>query len=124
MMPMLRTTDVMAVCFRFFGHGAKMIGACDGTPRVIRHLKGGRNMCLAVPHKIVRKIDDNSAVAAAGPVETEIRTDLLPDVEIGDVVLVHAGFAIEMLDPSEEAEITQLWEEIRRLAADANEPVQ
>ncbi|MFP4481420.1 MAG: HypC/HybG/HupF family hydrogenase formation chaperone [Thermovirgaceae bacterium] len=80
-------------------------------------------MCLAVPHKIVRKLDDNSAVAAAGPVETEIRTDLLPDAAEGDVVLVHAGFAIEKLDSSEEAEITRLWEEIRQLAADTDAPI-
>jgi len=81
-------------------------------------------MCLAVPHKIIRKLDDFSAVAAAGPVETEIRTDLLDDVAIGDVVLVHAGFAIEKLDPSEEAEITRLWEEIRQLAAETHDQVQ
>jgi hydrogenase expression/formation protein HypC len=86
------------------------------------HLKGERYMCLAVPHKIVRKLDVNSAVAAAGPVETEIRTDLVPDVAVGDTVLVHAGFAIEKLDTSEEAEITQLWEELQRLAADTNDP--
>jgi hydrogenase expression/formation protein HypC len=41
---------------------------------------------------------------------------------VGDTVLVHAGFAIEKLDTSEEAEITQLWEELQRLAADTNDP--
>jgi len=75
-------------------------------------------MCLAVPHKIVHIIDDKSAVAAAGPIEVEIRTDLLPGAAVGDMVLVHAGFAIEKINPSEEAEIDSLWDEIRQLAAE------
>lgn len=73
-------------------------------------------MCLAIPHRIIRKLDENSAVAAAGPIETEVRTDLLPDVSIGDFVLVHAGFAIERLEPSDGDEILGLWEEIRKHA--------
>ncbi|HAA47217.1 MAG TPA: HypC/HybG/HupF family hydrogenase formation chaperone [Synergistaceae bacterium] len=75
-------------------------------------------MCLAIPHKIVQIIDDKSAVAAAGPIEVEIRTDLLPVAAVGDMVLVHAGFAIEKINPSEEAEIDSLWDEIRQLAAE------
>lgn len=81
-------------------------------------------MCLAIPHKIIRMLDDKSAVAAAGPVETEIRTDLLPSASEGDVVLVHAGFAIEKLEPSEEAELEVLWDEVRRLAAADDAPGQ
>jgi hydrogenase expression/formation protein HypC len=78
-------------------------------------------MCLAIPHRIMSLIDDSRALASAGPVETEIRTDFVPGVEVGDVVLVHAGFAIERLLEENGREVEALWEEVRRLAAEGNE---
>ncbi|HPA59758.1 MAG TPA: HypC/HybG/HupF family hydrogenase formation chaperone, partial [Synergistales bacterium] len=56
-------------------------------------------MCLAVPHRIIALRAANRALALAGAVETEIRTDLVPGLGEGDLVLVHAGFAIERLLP-------------------------
>ncbi len=56
-------------------------------------------MCLAVPHTIETILGEHRALAAAGAVRTEIRTDLVDDVEPGDTVLVHAGFAIEKTFP-------------------------
>ena len=73
-------------------------------------------MCLAIPHRIMKLFDDNSALASAGAVETEIRVDLVPGLEIGDVVLVHAGFAIERLLEEHGEEVEALWDEVRRLA--------
>ena len=73
-------------------------------------------MCLAIPHRIIRLLDDNSALASAGAVQTEIRVDLVPGLEPGDVVLVHAGFAIERLLEEQGHEVEALWEEIRRMA--------
>ncbi|GAB6280694.1 MAG: HypC/HybG/HupF family hydrogenase formation chaperone [Thermovirga sp.] len=78
-------------------------------------------MCLAIPHRILRFLDDNSALASAGAVETEIRVDLVPGIEVGDVVLVHAGFAIEKLLEEHGREVEALWEEVRRLAGPGNE---
>lgn len=73
-------------------------------------------MCLAVPHRITRFICTNRAVAIAGAVETEIRTDLVPDATVDDVVIVHAGFAIEKLLPEDGAELEKIWKEVRELA--------
>ncbi|HPD97815.1 MAG TPA: HypC/HybG/HupF family hydrogenase formation chaperone [Synergistales bacterium] len=73
-------------------------------------------MCLAIPHRIRSLIDETRALASAGAVETEIRTDFVPGVEVGDVVLVHAGFAIEHLLEENGREVEALWEEVRRLA--------
>lgn len=75
-------------------------------------------MCLAVPHVITEVLGENRAIAAAGAVATEIRTDLVNSPALGDVVLVHAGFAIEKLAPSESEELLGLWKEIRRLAGE------
>ncbi|HCL79359.1 MAG TPA: HypC/HybG/HupF family hydrogenase formation chaperone, partial [Synergistaceae bacterium] len=73
-------------------------------------------MCLAVPHTIETLLDDGRAVAVAGAVRTEIRTDLIENPSPGDTVLVHAGFAIEKLAPEDSKELLDLWEEIRRVS--------
>ncbi|MDO9507844.1 MAG: HypC/HybG/HupF family hydrogenase formation chaperone [Thermovirgaceae bacterium] len=88
----------------------------------VDHLfQGDVAMCLAIPHRILRLFDDKRALASAGPVETEIRVDLVPGLEIGDVVLVHAGFAIERLLEEHGQEIEALWEEVRRMAGTGHE---
>ena len=75
-------------------------------------------MCLAVPHTIKEILGENRALASAGAVRTEIRTDLLDDVVPGDTVLVHAGFAIEKLSPEDSEELKDLWDELRALAGE------
>lgn len=75
-------------------------------------------MCLAVPHTIVEILGENRALAAAGAVRTEIRTDLVEDTAPGDTVLVHAGFAIEKLSPEDSEELKDLWDELRALAGE------
>ena len=73
-------------------------------------------MCLAIPHRIIALKSPNRALALAGSVEVEIRTDLVPDIGEGDMVLVLAGFAIEKLLAEENEELEKVWEEIRELA--------
>jgi hydrogenase expression/formation protein HypC len=55
-------------------------------------------MCLAVPMRII-EIDGFRAVAEVDGVRREARLDLLPEVAIGDYILVHAGLAIAVVDP-------------------------
>ena len=52
-------------------------------------------MCLAVPLKIVR-IDGKTAVGEAAGLSQKLRVDFIPDVQPGDYVMVHAGFAIQI----------------------------
>lgn len=64
-------------------------------------------MCLAVPGEIIGISGDNplslcANVAFAGVIK-QISLALLPDAVVGDYVLVHAGFAIAVLDPAEAA---------------------
>lgn len=61
-------------------------------------------MCLAVPAKIVDKVDLLATIEISG-VTRKVSLMLLPDAQIGDFVLVHAGFAIQKID-EEEAERT------------------
>ncbi len=69
-------------------------------------------MCLAVPHTIERILDHNTVLATAGSVQVEVRVDLIDSADIGDTVLVHAGFAIEKLEENDSIELQALWNEI------------
>ena len=68
-------------------------------------------MCLAIPARIVKLEDDRAIVDAMGN-QFHARTTLLPKVKLGDLVLVHAGFAISMIDEDEARKTWQLIEEI------------
>lgn len=61
-------------------------------------------MCLAVPAKIIEKKDQLALVDLNG-VQRNVSTMLLPEAEVGDYVLVHAGFAMQIVD-EKEAELT------------------
>ena len=54
-------------------------------------------MCLAVPAKITA-IDNLTATVEVMGVSQECNLDLTPQAKLGDYVLVHAGFAIEVVD--------------------------
>ena len=68
-------------------------------------------MCLAIPARIVKLEDDRAIVDAMGN-QFHAKTTLLPNVKLGDLVLIHAGFAISMIDEDEARKTWQLIEEI------------
>ncbi len=68
-------------------------------------------MCLAIPARIVELQDDRATVDAMGN-RFAAKTTLLPDVKLGDVVLVHAGFAIARVDEEEARKTWELFAEI------------
>ena len=55
-------------------------------------------MCLAIPAKITELKDGNLATVDILGVTRDIAVDLTPQAGAGDFVLVHAGFAIEVVD--------------------------
>lgn len=69
-------------------------------------------MCLAIPMQIV-EIDGLVGVCDVGGIARKVRLDLLPEVTLGDFVLVHAGLAISRLDADEAEETLAL---LRRMA--------
>ena len=70
-------------------------------------------MCLAIPGKIV-KIDKNKEHATVDYGDgTKRQANIsLVDVKIGDYILVHAGFAIEVLNEKEALETLDLFREM------------
>ena len=57
-------------------------------------------MCLAFPAKIISIKDSLATVERAG-VKRDASLMLLPNAKIGDYVLIHAGFAIQVVDEEE-----------------------
>ena len=57
-------------------------------------------MCLGVPMQ-VKTIENDLAICEIDGVQREASLMMIDDVEIGDYVLIHAGFAIEKIDESE-----------------------
>ena len=57
-------------------------------------------MCLAIPVRIETINDHRGTVELSGS-RTEVQLDLVPHAKVGDWVLLHAGFAITVLDPAE-----------------------
>jgi hydrogenase expression/formation protein HypC len=69
-------------------------------------------MCLGVPMQIL-EINDDMAVAEIDGVQREASLMMLGDpVEVGDYVIVHAGFAISRIDPAEAEETLRIMREI------------
>jgi hydrogenase expression/formation protein HypC len=71
-------------------------------------------MCLAVPAKILSFEDDLALVDYGSGVSRKVNI-MLVDAEVGDFVLVHAGYAIKVLDEKEAQETLSLWKEILSL---------
>ena len=54
-------------------------------------------MCLAIPMKIIN-IRGGTGIVQIGTIQKEVNVELMNNIDIGDYVLVHAGFAIEKID--------------------------
>lgn len=68
-------------------------------------------MCLALPARIVQLEGDRAVVDAMGNC-FGAKTTLLPEAKLGDLVLIHAGFAIAIVDEEEAKKTWQLISEI------------
>jgi hydrogenase expression/formation protein HypC len=71
-------------------------------------------MCLAIPMRII-KIQGAKAQVESGGLEYEVDLSLLPAAKIDDYVLVHAGFAIQIMDQKEADETLALFQELNDL---------
>lgn len=68
-------------------------------------------MCLAIPGEVL-EINGDKAVADFGGVEKEVQLDLIQDISEGDYVLVHVGYAIQVIGEEEAEEMLESWEEV------------
>ena len=68
-------------------------------------------MCLAIPARVVAIDESNATVDLAG-VRKVISIALVPEVTVGDYVIVHVGFAIGVIDPDEAQRTLALFAEL------------
>ncbi|MBO7205627.1 MAG: HypC/HybG/HupF family hydrogenase formation chaperone [Candidatus Methanomethylophilaceae archaeon] len=67
-------------------------------------------MCLAIPGKVVSINGDNADIDFGGVIkQTNIS---MVEAKVGDWVVIHAGFAIEIMDDEEAEETLKLWNEV------------
>ena len=81
-------------------------------------------MCLAIPGKLVEKYED--AELAMGKIDfngsiSEVCLAYVPEVELGQYVYVHAGFAINVLDEEEAKQVFAVWKEFEERIQDAGD---
>jgi hydrogenase expression/formation protein HypC len=74
-------------------------------------------MCLAVP-ALIKSIDGDEAEVELGGVSRRASLMLTPEAKVGDYVLLHAGYAINIVDQSEAAETLNMLREMAQLATD------
>lgn len=72
-------------------------------------------MCLAMPLKIIEILPSDMAKVESEGLTLEISTILLDKVYPGDYVLVHTGFALEVLNKDEAEETLEIFKQLKSL---------
>jgi hydrogenase expression/formation protein HypC len=80
-------------------------------------------MCLAIPSKIV-KIKDGMGTIDADGVQRQCSLMLVDDAQIGDYVIVHAGFALHKIDEAAALESLKLLKEAAALVESQDDPTE
>ncbi len=82
-------------------------------------------MCLGIPGKVLEIIEQTDTMPMGkvefGGITKDICLAYLPDVEVGDYVLVHVGFAISKIDEQEAQEIFSYVQQIEEFS-DLSDP--
>ncbi len=78
-------------------------------------------MCLAIPSKII-EINDNMGVIDVAGVRRETSLLLLENPQVGDWVIVHAGFAIQKIDEAAAQESLRYLREAAQLLVEDDDP--
>jgi hydrogenase expression/formation protein HypC len=69
-------------------------------------------MCLAIPAKLIKKENEKDALVDFGDGTMRRVNVSLVEAEEGQYLLVHAGFAIEVLEEKDAKETLRIWDEI------------
>ena len=74
-------------------------------------------MCLAIPMKLVEITGSGVGKVDAGGVKADVSLAMAPDAKMGDYLIIHAGFAIEILDHEEAMIRLDLFRELAEATA-------
>jgi hydrogenase expression/formation protein HypC len=76
-------------------------------------------MCLAIP-ALIKSIDGSEAEVEIGGISRKASLMLTPEARVGDYVLLHTGYAINVIDQAEAEETLSLLEQIAEAGADGD----
>ncbi len=83
-------------------------------------------MCLAVPGRVMEILGSPQGMTMGkvsfGGVQKEVCLAYLPEVKVGDYVLVHVGFALSRIDEAEAREVFEILEKMAELAEKEERP--
>jgi hydrogenase expression/formation protein HypC len=78
-------------------------------------------MCLAIP-ALVKSVEGMEAEVEIGGVGRKASIMLTPEVKVGDYVLLHTGYAINVIDEEEAQETLELFREIAEIELEDEAP--
>jgi hydrogenase expression/formation protein HypC len=79
-------------------------------------------MCLAIP-ALIESIEDREAEVEIGGITRRASLWLTPEAKVGDYVLLHTGYAINIIDQEEAEETLRLLEEMAELAEEEEDEI-
>ena len=72
-------------------------------------------MCLAIPGKLLELSIENGlkmGIIDVNGSKTRACLEYVPDIRVGQYTIIHAGFALKIIDDAEAAESLKLWQEL------------
>ncbi|MBF4468864.1 MAG: HypC/HybG/HupF family hydrogenase formation chaperone [Methanobrevibacter arboriphilus] len=82
-------------------------------------------MCIAAPAQIVEiNQEEKIGFVDFGGVKQQVKLDLVDEIEEGKYVLVHAGYAIEVLDDQTAKESLEAWDELLEILDEEDKELQ
>lgn len=70
-------------------------------------------MCIAWPMRLINILPDKHGIADLDGVSRRVSLRLIENPQVGDYVLVHAGYAIETVEPLKAAEQLKIMQELK-----------
>lgn len=77
-------------------------------------------MCLSVPARVTAVHNESWATVEVGGTSKRISIDLVSNVQVGDYVLLHVGFALQKIDEDAARETLELLEQMAALEGDSS----
>ena len=69
-------------------------------------------MCLAIPVKVEKVLQDDMAIVDIDGLKKEISVSLIDDIAEGDYVIMHVGFALNKIDPEEAQKTLEIFRDM------------
>ncbi len=81
-------------------------------------------MCIAAPAQIVEiNTEEKMGFVDFGGVKQQVKLDLVDEIEVGKYVLVHAGYAIEVLSDQAAKESLEAWDELLQVLDEEDDEI-